>query len=92
MEPTFDKGTLYKMDEMYQFRLKGRLDESWKEWLNDMSIEQRPDGTTLITGQIADQAALFGLLSRLRDLGMPLLSVNILVDDDSAMHQTVVER
>lgn len=75
------------MDETYQFRLNRHLDESWSEWLNDMSIEQQPDGTTLITGQIADQAALFGLLSRVRDLGMPLLSVNILQPDNKAMHQ-----
>ena len=75
------------MDETYQFRLNRHLDESWSEWLNDMSIEQQPDGTTLITGQIADQAALFGLLSRVRDLGMPLLSVNILEPDNGAMHQ-----
>jgi hypothetical protein len=70
------------MDGRYQFRLKGHLDESWTEWLSDMSIDQRPDGTTLVTGHIVDQAALFGLLSRLRDLGMPLLSVNNLVSDE----------
>ncbi|HSG18944.1 MAG TPA: hypothetical protein VLE70_21800 [Anaerolineae bacterium] len=80
------------MVETCQFRLKGHLDKSWAEWLNDMSIVQRPDGTTLITGQIADQAALFGLLSRLRDLGLPLLSVNILEPDNRAMHQKTIER
>lgn len=65
------------MGKRYQFRLKGHLDESWAEWLDDMSIERQSDGTTLITGPIVDQAALFGLLSRLRDLSLPLLSVNI---------------
>jgi hypothetical protein len=80
------------MDETYQFRLNRHLDESWSEWLNDMIIEQQPDGTTLITGQIADQAALFGLLSRVRDLGMPLLSVNILEPDNRALHQKKTER
>jgi len=74
------------MKEIYQFRLKGHLDKSWAEWLNDMSIDQRRDGTTAITGHVADQAALFGLLSRIRDLRLPLLSVNILVPDDDAAH------
>ena len=80
------------MGETYQFKLKGHLDESWAAWLNDMSIVQQPDGTTLITGQIADQAALFGFLSRLRDLGLPLLSTNILVSEDSSVHKTMDER
>jgi hypothetical protein len=80
------------MYETYQFRLKGHLDESWASWLSDMSIIQRPDGTTLITGQIADQAALIGLLSRLRDLGMPLLSVNILVTGSNSVHRTMIRR
>lgn len=80
------------MHETYQFRLKGHLDKSWAEWLNDMSIVQQPDGTTLITGQIADQAALFGLLNRLRDLGMPLLSVNNLEPDNRATHRTMIGR
>jgi hypothetical protein len=80
------------MDETYQFRLKGHLDESWAEWLNDLSIDQQTDGTTLITGRLADQAALFGILSRLRDLGMPLLSVNALVTEISPVQQTTVER
>lgn len=92
VEPTLDKRTLINMYETYQFRLKGHLDKSWAEWLNDMSIVQRPDGTTLITGQIADQAALFGLLSRLRDLGMPLLSVNILVTGSNSVHRTIIGR
>ena len=80
------------MDGRYQFRLKGHLDESWAEWLSDMSIDQRPDGTTLVTGHIADQTALFGLLSRLRDLGMPLLSVNSVVSDEKTALQATSKR
>jgi len=72
----------------YQFRLKGHLDESWVEWLSDMSIDHQHDGTTLITGQVTDQAALFGLISQLRDLGMPLLSVNLLESDSGTAPQT----
>jgi hypothetical protein len=73
------------MGETYQFRLKGHLDKGWATWLSNLSIEHRPDGTTLITGQIADQAALYGFLSRIRDLGLPLLSVNILFIEDSSV-------
>jgi hypothetical protein len=89
MEQTYAEWTLYKMEKRYQFRLKGHLDKSWKEWLSDMSIEQQPDGTTLITGQIADQAALFGLLSQLRDLGMPLLSINTMSSDQLTLQEAI---
>ena len=65
------------MENMYQFRLKGHLDESWATWLSGMSIEQQPDGSTTVTGTVTDQAALFGLLSQIRDLGLPLISVNL---------------
>ncbi len=54
------------MEETYQFRLKGRLDESWAAWLNDMSIVQQPDSTTLITGQIADQARAVQFCPKMR--------------------------
>lgn len=63
---------------MYQFRLKGHLDNSWAEWLGNMDIDHQSDGTTLITGPVADQAALFGVLSQIRDLGTPLLSLTVL--------------
>ena len=66
------------MEKTYQFRVRGYLDESWATWLSGMNIEQQPDGSTTITGKVKDQAALFGLLSRIRDLGMPLISVNLL--------------
>ncbi len=63
----------------YRIKLQGRLDESWSKWLDGMciSIERDARGAsiTTLTGQVADQAALFGLLSRIRDLGLPLLLV-----------------
>jgi hypothetical protein len=65
----------------YEIRLKGHLDESWADWFDDMTFVHEDDGTTTLRGVIIDQAALHGLLKKIRDLGMPLLSVN-LVDSE----------
>lgn len=64
------------MAQHYEIRLKGQLDLSWSEWLDDMAIIHQDNGETLLTGPIADQAALHGLLNRMRDIGIPLISVN----------------
>jgi hypothetical protein len=61
---------------IYQIRIKGHLDNKWIEWFGDVTIKLEGDGTTLITCPVVDQAALHGLLKKVRDLGMPLLSVN----------------
>lgn len=60
----------------YQIRLKGQLDSQWTEWFEGMSITLEEDGNTLLTGSVIDQAALQGLLKKVRDLGMPLVSVS----------------
>ena len=60
----------------YEIRLQGRLDPRWASWFEGMTLTDRTDGTTVIDGLVADQAALHGLLQRLRDLGLPLLSVD----------------
>ena len=59
-----------------EIRLKGHLDERWAARFDGMTITLEENGNTLLTGQVVDQAALHGLLKRVRDLGMPLLSVN----------------
>jgi hypothetical protein len=59
----------------YVVRLGGQLDPSWSEWLGGMEIVWDVHGNTLLLGRLADQAALHGLLTRIRDLGVPLLSV-----------------
>ena len=59
----------------YEIRLKGHLETRWAAWFDGMSITHASDGTTILTGRIADQAALHGLLQKLRDLGVPLTSV-----------------
>ena len=59
----------------YEIRLTGHLDARWAEWFDGLTVCHGGDGTTLISGPIADQAALHGLLQRVRDLGLPLVSV-----------------
>jgi hypothetical protein len=59
----------------YEIRLKGHLDSQWAEWFGGLTIILEEDGTTLLSGPVADQAALHGLLKKVRDLGMPLVSV-----------------
>ena len=59
----------------YEIRLAGHLDARWAAWFDELTVSHEVDGTTLISGPIADQAALHGLLQRVRDLGLPLVSV-----------------
>lgn len=61
---------------VFEIRMQGHLDDQWAEWFDGMTIITQPDGTTILTGPVADQAALQGLLRRIADLGMTLLSVN----------------
>jgi len=61
---------------VYQIRIKGHLGHQWTDWFGGLTITLEEDGETLLTGPVVDQAALHGLLKKVRDLGMPLLSVN----------------
>lgn len=56
-------------------RVAGHLDQGWSDWFDGMAITHEPDGTTRIAGRLADQAALYGLLGKARDLGLTLLGV-----------------
>ena len=60
----------------YEIRVAGRLADRWTAWFDGLAIDRQPDGTTVISGPIADQAALHGVLQRLRDAGIPLLSLH----------------
>jgi hypothetical protein len=61
----------------YVIRVKGHLDPFWQEWFDHLSITHQSDGTTLLSGHICDQAALYGILLKLRDLGLTLLSLGV---------------
>lgn len=60
---------------VYQIRIKGHLDRRWTDWFEGLTITLEDNGATLLSGPVADQAALHSLLRKVRDLGMPLLSV-----------------
>jgi hypothetical protein len=60
----------------YEIRIHGHLDDRWASWFDGLTLTQEQNGDTLISGQVTDQAALFGLLRKVRDSGMLLVSVN----------------
>jgi hypothetical protein len=62
----------------YEIRVQGHLDARWSAWLEGLSLSAENDGTTVIRGAVIDQSALHGLLQRLRDIGLPLISVTTL--------------
>jgi hypothetical protein len=68
---------------VYQIRVKGHLGPQWTDWFEGLSITLEEKGETLVTGPVVDQAALHGLLRRVRDLGVPLLSVIRLTPGDA---------
>jgi hypothetical protein len=61
---------------IYQIRLKGHLSREWTDWFGGLTITLEDNGDTLLTGPVVDQAALHGLLKRVRDLGVPLISIS----------------
>ena len=65
----------------YRIRIRGHLDPAWSSWFDDLTITQAGDGTTELAGPLVDQAALFGLLARVRDLGATLLLVERLTPE-----------
>jgi hypothetical protein len=65
----------------YEIRIKGHLDKRWADWLEGMTFTLEDDGTTNLTGPLTDQAALHGVLNRLRDLALPIISVQRLGPD-----------
>jgi hypothetical protein len=71
----------------YRLRVAGHLDHHWSPWFGDLSLTHEDDGTTSLTGVVADQAELHGLLTKIRDLGVTLISVTVVDPADSVDHQ-----
>jgi len=59
---------------VYEIRVEGHLDDEWSEWFGGLSIVLEKDGTSVLTGPVTDQAALFGLLLKIHNMGLPLIS------------------
>ncbi len=78
MSHTLTSQTVPAQAMVYQIRIEGHLRPQWTDWFEGMSITLEEDGNTLLTGPVADQSALHGLLRKVRDLGMPLLSFNLI--------------
>ena len=72
----------------YEIRLAGHLADRWAAWFDGMSITHEDDGTTVLQGLVVDQAALHGLLQKVRDLGLPLVSVTQVGDPSDTAHVT----
>ncbi len=68
---------------VYQIRVRGQLDLRWADWFEGMVVTPAEDGDTLLTGPVEDQAALLGLIRKLRDLGIPLVSVQPVEPDST---------
>ena len=66
----------YQEPGLYEIHLKGHLDDRWAAWFSDLTITWEANGNTRLTGVVVDQAALHGLLRKVRDLGLPLIAVN----------------
>jgi hypothetical protein len=60
----------------YEIRIKGHLDARWADWFDGLTLTRKSDGTTVLRGSVVDQAALHGLLGKVRDLGLPLIAVH----------------
>jgi hypothetical protein len=65
----------------YQIRIKGHLGRQWTDWFDGLIITLEDNGDTLLTGSVVDQAALYGLLKKVRDIGLPLISVSPIADE-----------
>jgi hypothetical protein len=75
MSYTLDTKTDPRQPMIYQIRVKGHLGSQWTDWFGGLTVTLEDNGETLLTGPVVDQAALHGLIKKVRDLGMPLVSV-----------------
>jgi hypothetical protein len=88
MRNKFNPNTDPNKPTIYKIRVKGHLDSQWTDWFEGLTITLEEGGTTLLTGMVIDQAALHGLLKKVRDLGMPLVSVCPVQPDETRPYRS----
>ena len=71
-----NEGGRVEVGESYEIRVEGHLNARWADWFDGLTLSQESDGTTVLSGSVVDQAALHGLLGKVRDLGLPLIAVH----------------
>jgi hypothetical protein len=81
MSPTDGSTRRHHEFELHQIRVQGHVDARWADWLEGLTFTHESDGTTTLTGPLADQAALHGVLNRIRDLNLPIVSVRRVYPD-----------
>ena len=86
MSQHHDTATPPNQAPLYEIRLKGHLGREWADWFGGMAVDLTEDGDTLLTGPVPDQAALHGILRKVRDLGLPLLAVQCVAATDKGAH------
>jgi len=78
------------MDDTYRIRVRGHLADRWSDELGGLAVQRRDDGTTALVGPIVDQAALHGVIARIRDLGLPLLAVNRVAEPSATTQRPTI--
>jgi hypothetical protein len=92
MSNRLNPGTDPSQPMVYQIRVRGHLGRQWTDWFGGLTITLEDNGDTLLTGPVIDQAALHGLLRKVRDLGMPLVSVSALEHGQADQSDVTNER
>ena len=72
------------MDTYYHIRVKGHLDSHWSAWFDNLTISNEANGEAVLCGPLADQSALYGVLAKMRNLGLPLLAVTTVAADETS--------
>jgi len=75
-----NKGQKFDNPEKYEIKIKGCLDEKWSDWFDGFTITPQDQNETLLVGIVSDQGALHGILAKIRDLGLPILSMRVFED------------
>jgi hypothetical protein len=73
--------------DIYEFQVKDHLDDCWSDWLEGLAVQRQKNGTTVLVGPLVDQAALYGVIIRIRDLGLSLLTVNRVAESRGSMER-----